>query len=576
MLHAYALYLAAALLGIPLVSAAEMLRNVGIHQLDAPVGDSVTSSADKVPATLFFRGIDLDVAVPSRTINLAALKSITRDDATSSPIPNSVSSPSPPQHHPHLPRIDVLANAGDSPSNTASDTPTASAPNASSDTAGVQHRTTVVIIGSVATLATLLLLGLAIFWYTRRSQYAKKREWSKKYALERAPPAIRRGLRGPGDGFAVQDYDYPGPPSEHASGQAQSPTRTPTSTGYNSAFPMLMDVKPPQPPPEPYEYGSGYGLGRRGPIRDPVDAYEYRQKQALADGAKPNDDRSPSTGVFSEPQRVPDTFPSTLCALLLPNHVPPHASDPFATPVPSAPPSPKTPLPPLSPPVSKRDSVVSSSIEMGRGHARTGTSGSTPTTAGMPSLVGIHPFSVGASEEDEAPQTSSSSSSSRARSTQRGLAPALSEKAALAALQRSRDGAAEQLRGPESPAFSEKAAIAALRRAHGDPDAYEQPQPKPQPQLDSPALSEKAALAVLQRSRDEALEQQQQQASSSSSSAYPPAAIRAAPAYGEKDALRAFEATRPVLPTQEERDARALAVMSVVSVGTVAPPVYEP
>ncbi|KAF7321899.1 hypothetical protein MKEN_00712100 [Mycena kentingensis (nom. inval.)] len=153
------------------------------------------------------------------------------------------------------------------------------------------------------------------------------------------------------------------------------------------------------------------------------------------------------------------------------------------TPAPNTP-LPLTPLPPVTPgtpwSTTKRESAsstysfsstVESQIGYGWTHSNTGSNAGSSSSKNafealaMPSLVGIHPFSAAAMELEEGPSSSSASSSrqkqpqpkTRTNTAKKAVrvtafAPALSEKAALAAIERAREEAEAQGEDPESTA----------------------------------------------------------------------------------------------------------------------------
>ncbi|KAF7304173.1 hypothetical protein MIND_00649400 [Mycena indigotica] len=259
------------------------------------------------------------------------------------------------------------------------------------------HRAMLVAVACVA-LVLLLGGGVSLFWYRRHSRAARKRAWEKKYALEKPQSAMRRGAR------------VPEPPTV----VVQPP-------------PVAIQSYP--QPPAQYAYPNVSMQEERHPI-------QTRSPSPLSPAHIRGSHASPTSSPISS-------------APLSPNHL----LLPLSPLPPTSPPPPVTPGSPWTTVKRFSDSShvsFSSTVEMGRGY---GWSGS-PTSAVVPSLVGIHPFSAMANttdeelEEEERQDTvmplPSSASSSRNPNNSSTLAPALSEKAALAALERAREEAAEQ------------------------------------------------------------------------------------------------------------------------------------
>ncbi|KAJ7053481.1 hypothetical protein C8F01DRAFT_1375076 [Mycena amicta] len=339
-------------------------------------------------------------------------------------------------------------------------------------TAAQNRRTLIVAIGCAGAVLLLVCACIVAFLYRRHAKVARKREWARKYALQK--PLRRGGGRDPEPAETRPPspvvpawQGYPRPPQQYALARTYTPTHTPTSST---------------------------------PFRD--------DSWSLPPSASPT--LPPS---FSIPLTGANTMllpPSPSPSALL---TPPATSNPFASLPPSPSPSPSpytylgtsTPLPPASPWSITKSESESESRRLSGSESSVRSLGSTVGYGWTgPSLVGIHPFSAMAREQEEEEEeerdvhmplpsetASASASASSSRDTSTGTStsrsrphartrtrttftPALNEKAALAALERTREEAEGQ-QGEDSngvvvrpmsaaPAYREKDAAQAFAR----------------------------------------------------------------------------------------------------------------
>ncbi|KAF7304439.1 hypothetical protein HMN09_00846100 [Mycena chlorophos] len=415
-----------------------------------------------------------------------------------------------------------------------------------------------------AGIVVLLLLVVAgavgvWFWYRRRSPKAKKRQWAEKYALQKPQTVARREPTTHRSGIPA-GWESPGLASASASVLSFHQT-TPSSSSF--ALPYSY----PRPPQQ-------YAISAR---NSPL--------SVTSSLPPPDTPLPPSPAHIQErlPNRAPTPPPVLPPLLITPN--------PFATPVPSPLPSPslppESPLPPTpntpsrnAKGKSKRVSdgsilTLGATINKGRGYGwssnvlghsrRDSTSADSDSESEMPSLVGLHPFSTAApvlDDDDEdiaiaggspSRPPEASASTSRAPSTKstksqrtKRFAPALTEKAALAALQRARDEAEEQ-HGQILNEFG-------------------------------PTLNEKDALAAMYRARDEAVEQYGDDDNKGDEGGWNNRPRSAAPSYREKDPAEVHRLARQQQKRflEKAREARQDREDGAGDEKGPEPPLYEP
>ncbi|KAJ7063934.1 hypothetical protein C8F01DRAFT_37786 [Mycena amicta] len=364
----------------------------------------------------------------------------------------------------------VPINAAPNPNpNPSSSSSPARSSNSLLSPAAQNRRTLIVAIGCAGAVLLLVCACIVAFLYRRHAKVARKREWARKYALQKPQSALRRGGgRGldpaetrPPSPVVPAWQGYPKPPQQYALARTHTPT---SSTAFrDDSWSLPEPCITPSASPPPQHIGDSFSIP-----------------------------------LIKTERTPPSPAPSTLLS-------PPATSNPFASlpPSPSPSPSPYTYLAPSTPGTpwsitksepeseSRRlsDSSLGSTASLGYGHGWTG-----------PSLVGIHPFSAMAGEEEEEEEeerdvhmplpsetavASSSASSSRDTSTgtttsksrphtrtRTTFTPALNEKAALAALERTREEAEGQQGEGENgvrpmsaaPAYREKDAAQAFAR----------------------------------------------------------------------------------------------------------------
>ncbi|KAJ7051536.1 hypothetical protein C8F01DRAFT_1174875 [Mycena amicta] len=391
--------------------------------------------------------------------------------------------------------VNAAAAVSGSSSGTFISSPATTLPSQSQTLAATTQRT--IVVGAVLAGVVLLILAIALALCIRRGRVRRRTwaepEWATKYAAQSGPEspfAPRIGAVGyasqppsrqAGTGYGYGDNGRQGyagqfeqqqpmrnvPPSSRLVSLAspspaptqRTQTRVPVPRSPLATSPPIVAAPESEMQPQPFAYGFPLPPSSLSVPPTPSTALLSPTTSFAIPSPSLYSPQSSQYSQFPNPHSAPLSNPFSSSSL---SPLPPRTPAP-TTPLPLTPLPPATPGTPWSTTKSRRRSdseastasrySFSSTVETTLGYGWTNANASAGAGSMMPSLVGIHPFSAsaGTSVQSVPPRVPKQA----VRVT--AYAPALSEKAALAAIDRARDEAEEQRGGePSAPAYREK------------------------------------------------------------------------------------------------------------------------